>query len=181
MTNEPSDELVALYDERGHVVGQVLRSTMRRENLWHAASSVVVCDPLGRVYLHRRTTTKDVYPGLLDFAAGGVVLAGEDPALGAVREAEEELGVRGVPLQPWGVVAYEDAHTRYHAHRFTVEWAGPIRWQPEEVSWGAWVDLGHLVQRLDGEAATVVPDSAAVWGDVLRRWQADREARPGSP
>jgi 8-oxo-dGTP pyrophosphatase MutT (NUDIX family) len=149
---------------------------MRRENLWHAASSVVVHDALGRIYLHRRTTTKDVYPGLLDFAAGGVVLAGEDPGLGAVREVEEELGVGGVPLEPLGVVAYEDEHTRYHAHRFTAEWNGPVRWQPEEVSWGEWVELSELVRRLDEEPATVVPDSAAVWGDELRRWLADRRA-----
>ncbi|GAA2162662.1 isopentenyldiphosphate isomerase [Humibacillus xanthopallidus] len=170
----PGDELVARYDARGHVVGEVVRSVMRRENLWHAASSVVVRDPLGRIYLHRRTPTKDVYPGLLDFAAGGVVLAGEDPGLGAVREVEEELGVHGVALEPVGVVAYEDAHTRYHAHRFTVEWDGPIRWQPEEVVGGEWVDLDALVRRLDDDPATVVPDSAAVWGDVLRGWQAAR-------
>ena len=170
----PEDELVAHYDARGHVVGEVLRSVMRRENLWHAASSVVVRDPLGRIYLHRRTATKDVYPGLLDFAAGGVVHAGEDPGLGAVREVEEELGVHGVPLEPAGVRAYEDEHTRYHAHRFTVQWDGPVRWQPEEVVWGEWVGLDALVRRLDEAAATVVPDSAAVWGDVLRGWLADR-------
>lgn len=171
---KPGDELVARYDAQGHVVGEVVRSVMRSENLWHAASSVVVRDPVGRIYLHRRTPTKDVYPGLLDFAAGGVVLAGEDPALGAVREVEEELGVHGVPLEPVGVVAYEDEHTRYHAHRFTVEWDGPIRWQPEEVVWGEWVGLDALVRRLEQDAATVVPDSADVWGDVLRGWLADR-------
>ena len=174
MTGEPTDELVARYDERGEVVGEVARSVMRRENLWHAASSVVVRDPLGRIYLHRRTTTKDVYPGLLDFAAGGVVLAGEDPALGAVREAEEELGVHGVPLDPLGVVAYADKHTRYHAHRFTCRWDGPIRWQPEEVSWGDWVLVDDLLQRVEAEPEAFVPDSAAVWDGMLRGWQADR-------
>ncbi len=178
MTSEPTDELIARYDERGEVVGEVVRSVMRRENLWHAASSVVVRDPLGRIYLHRRTTTKDVYPGLLDFAAGGVVLAGEDPALGAVREAEEELGVHGVPLDPLGVVAYADEHTRYHAHRFTCRWDGPVRWQPEEVSWGDWVLVDDLLQRVEAEPETFVPDSAAVWDGVLRGWQADRALLP---
>ena len=132
-----ADEVVALYDEAGEVVGSAPRSVMRARNLRHAASSVVVRDPLGRIYLHRRTETKDVYPGLLDFAAGGVVLAGEDPAAGAVREVEEELGVVGVPLEPLGVADYADEHTSYRAVRFVVTWAGPIRWQPEEVSWAS--------------------------------------------
>jgi 8-oxo-dGTP pyrophosphatase MutT (NUDIX family) len=166
-----TDEVVAHYDEDGRVVGAVVRSRVRRENLWHAASSVVVRSPDGGVYLHRRTTTKDLYPGLLDFAAGGVVLAGEDPAEGAVRETAEELGVVGVPLVPHGVVAYADAHTRYHAHRFTTVWDGAIRWQPEEVSWGEWVTVADLLRLLGDAPDTVVPDSAAVWAEVLRSWR----------
>ena len=174
MTPEPADEVVARYDDSGEVVGKVARSVMRRENLWHAASSVVVRDPFGCIYLHRRTTTKDVYPGLLDFAAGGVVLAGEAPAPGAVREVDEELGVHGVPLEPVGAVAYADSHTRYHAHRFTAWWDGPIRWQPEEVSWGDWVVVDELLHRVEQEPEAFVPDSVAVWGGVLRGWRADR-------
>ena len=104
-------------------------------------------------------------------------MAGEDPAAGAAREVEEELGVHGVPLAPRGVVAYADEQSRYHAHRFMVVWGGPIRWQPEEVSWGDWVSVDELLERLEDEAATIVPDSAAVWRDVLQAWQARRTAR----
>jgi len=164
------DEQVALYDDEGRVAGSAPRSVMRSRNLRHAASSVVVRDPAGRVYLHRRTTTKDVYPGLLDFAAGGVVLAGEDPDDGAVREVEEELGVHGVPLVRLGAADYADDATRYRAFRYTVTWDGPVRWQPEEVSWGEWVELAELVRILDDEPGTVVPDSIAVWGATLREW-----------
>jgi len=172
------DEVVALYDEAGRVSGSAPRSLMRARNLRHAASSVVVRDPLGRIYLHRRTTTKDVYPGLLDLAAGGVVLAGEDPTLGAVREVEEELGVAGVPLEPLGVADYADEHTSYRAFRFVVTWDGPIRWQPEEVSWGEWVTVEDLVRRFDDDADSIVPDSVAVWSQVVRGWDADRVELP---
>ncbi|MCU1536740.1 MAG: hydrolase [Humibacillus sp.] len=167
-----TEEVAAHYDAAGALVGAVPRSRLRRENLWHAASSVVVRDPSGRIYLHRRTPTKDVYPGLLDFAAGGVVLAGEDPAAGAVRETAEELGVVGVPLVPHGVVPYADEHTRYHAHRFTAVWDGPIRWQPEEVSGGEWVTVARLRELLERSPHEVVPDSAAVWAALLRSWGA---------
>lgn len=168
------DEVVALYDEGGEVVGSAPRSVMRARNLRHAASSVVVRDRMGRIYLHRRTTTKDVYPGLLDFAAGGVVLAGEDPAVGAVREVEEELGVSGVPLEPLGVARYADEHTDYLGVRFVTTWEGAIRWQPEEVAWGDWVTVEELVRRLDEEPETLVPDSVTVWSSTVRAWCADR-------
>ena len=164
------DELVAQFDASGNLVGACRRSVMRRDNLWHAASSIVVRGPADGVYLHRRTLSKDVFPGLLDFAAGGVVLADEDPAVGALRELDEELGVHGADLVPLGVVTYADDHTRYHAHRFFTTWDGAIRWQPEEVAWGDWVPLRDLVRRVDREPGTFVPDSVAVWLSVLRRW-----------
>jgi aminoglycoside phosphotransferase (APT) family kinase protein/isopentenyldiphosphate isomerase len=172
------DEVVALYDEAGEVAGSAPRSVMRARNLRHAASSIVVRDPLGRIYVHRRTTTKDVYPGLLDLAAGGVVLAGEDPARGAVREVEEELGVSGVRLEPLGVADYADDHTRYRAFRFVVTWDGPIRWQPEEVSWGEWVTVEELVRRFGDQSGSIVPDSVAVWSPIVRAWNADRVPLP---
>ena len=171
-----ADELVAQFDAAGKIVGTCRRSVMRRDNLWHAASSIVVRGREEDVYLHRRTLSKDVFPGLLDFAAGGVVLADEDPAVGARRELDEELGVHGAELVPLGVVTYADEHTRYHAHRFTTTWHGPIRWQPEEVAWGEWVPLPDLIRRIEQEQASFVPDSVAVWLPVLRRWSTALQA-----
>ncbi|MBC9821686.1 NUDIX domain-containing protein [Terrabacter sp. MAHUQ-38] len=165
-----ADEEVALYDEAGRVSGSAPRSVMRARNLRHAASSVVVRDSAGRIYLHRRTTTKDVYAGLLDFASGGVLLAGEDPDVGAVREVEEELAVSGAALEPFGVADYADAATRYRAFRYVVVWDGVIRWQPEEVAWGEWVTVEELVRRIDEDPGSIVPDSVAVWSGIVRSW-----------
>lgn len=177
--SSPSEERVALYDEDGTVVGSAPRSVMRAQNLRHAASSVVVRDALGRIYLHRRTDTKDVYPGLLDFAAGGVVVAGEDPADGARREAEEELGITGALLEPMGTADYADEQTRYRAFRYLVRWDGPIRWQAEEVAWGDWVTVEELMERLVDDPRSIVPDTAAVWGDLVRAWREGEERGEG--
>jgi 8-oxo-dGTP pyrophosphatase MutT (NUDIX family) len=113
------EELVALYDDAGHPRGCSPRSVMRARNLRHAAAAVVLRDPRGRVYVHRRTSFKDVYPGLLDFAAGGVVAAGEDPQEAAVRELEEELGVSGVRLEAIGEGDYADECTNFRGFGFT--------------------------------------------------------------
>jgi 8-oxo-dGTP pyrophosphatase MutT (NUDIX family) len=163
------DETVALYDTDGKPCGSAPRSLVRRDNLHHAATAVVVLDAEGRVYVHRRTPTKDVFPGMYDVCAGGVLLAGEDPDDGAVREVAEELGVSGVPLTPIFTGTYEDTHTSYEAFGYLVEgWTGEIRWQPEEVDWGAWIPLEDVVARLDDPMWPLVPDSRALVGPWLR-------------
>ncbi|MDO8145598.1 NUDIX hydrolase [Isoptericola sp. 178] len=169
MSEDTRDELVALFDETGAPCGTASRRRVRAENLRHAATAVVVRNAAGEVYVHRRTDTKDVYPGRYDFCAGGVLRAGESPLQSARREVAEELGVQGVPLLRLGERDYADAHTRYRAFLFTCTYDGPVRWQPEEVAWGRWVSPRRLVEMVDELA--FVPDSVAVldrWLDALR-------------
>jgi len=53
----------------------------------------VLCrDAAGRIYVHRRTDDKDVYPGMYDMTAGGVLGAGESYLEAARRELAEALG-----------------------------------------------------------------------------------------
>ena len=174
----PPVELVQLYDAAGEPAGTTDRRRMRAENLTHAATAVVVRDELGRVYVHRRTDTKDVYPGRFDFAAGGVVGAGEDPHHGAVRELAEELGITGVTLEPIRVARYTDDHTDYWGHCFTTTYDGPVTLQPEEVAEGGWWTLDRLVAALDAAPedgpGSFMPDTAGLLGDWLRERLADR-------
>jgi aminoglycoside phosphotransferase (APT) family kinase protein/8-oxo-dGTP pyrophosphatase MutT (NUDIX family) len=167
------DEVVALYDDAGRVVGSAPRSRMRAQNLRHAATGVVVRDPLGRIFVHRRTDTKDVYPGRLDFAAGGVLLAGEDPDDAARREADEELGVTS-PLVRVGEGDYADDHTTYHAYLYETTWEGPVRLQPEEVASGEWMTLEAVASILDDRSDELMPDTAALLGPWVRDRLADR-------
>jgi aminoglycoside phosphotransferase (APT) family kinase protein/8-oxo-dGTP pyrophosphatase MutT (NUDIX family) len=168
------DEVVAVYDDGGRPAGSVPRSVMRAQNLRHAATGVIVRDPWGRVYVHRRTHTKDVYPSRWDFTAGGVLLADEDPLVGAKRELAEELGVTS-ELEPLGEADYADAHTSYHAFRYVTTWDGPITPQPEEVAYGAWLSIEHVLQRMEDPDISFMPDSVALFGDWLRERAAERE------
>lgn len=170
----PTGELVALYDDHGRPAGETTRERMRALNLTHAATAVVVRDAHGRVHVHRRTDSKDVFPGRHDFAAGGVVDAGEDPADAAVRELEEELGVSGVVLRPVRVARYRDEDTDYWGHCFTTTWEGPVRLQPEEIAWGEWWPVDRLVAALEEHPGDWVPDTAALLGDWLRERAAAR-------
>lgn len=163
------DELVALYDDDGNACGTAPRSVVRARNLRHAATAVVVRSSRGDVYVHRRTDTKDLYPGRYDFCAGGVLRAGEDPLESARRELAEELGVTGVPLVPLGWADYADDRTRMREFLYECTYDGPVTWQPEEVSWGAWVAPERFLSML--AELPFMPDSVANlagWLDDLR-------------
>jgi len=134
----PGEEMVAVVGRHGSVVGVEPRWRVRRDNLRHQATGVVVRDRLGRVYVHRRTQTKDVYPGMYDCCAGGVVTAGETPEQAARRELAEELGIRGVPLTLVLRGDYADDVTSYEAYVYETVWDGPVRHEPSEVEWGGW-------------------------------------------
>ena len=158
------DELVVLLDESGAVVGSAPRSRMRRENLRHASTAVLVRRSDGRIYVHRRSPDKDWQPSAYDAAAGGVLQVGEEPEESARRELEEELGIAGVELRSVGVGRYEDDTVRCVAHAFEVVHDGPVTHADGEVVWGGWMTLTELAGRLADPAWPFVPDTRALLG-----------------
>ena len=165
--DDPADELVDVVDEDNALVGVVARSELRARNLWHRCTYVFVLNAAGELYVHRRTDTKDVYPGYLDVCAGGVNGAGESYEECARRELEEELGVPAAPTFRF-LHRYEGPSGRVWGAAFDVEWAGAIRWQPAEVVWGAFVPMNDV----DGMIARepFCPDGL----EVFQRWRGGR-------
>lgn len=97
-----STEWVDIVNEENEVIAQASREQMRAQCLRHRATYIVVHDGMGKILVQRRTETKDFLPGMLDATAGGVVQADEQLLESARREAEEELGIAGVPLPSTG-------------------------------------------------------------------------------
>jgi isopentenyldiphosphate isomerase len=153
---------VAIIDDTGAVVGSAPRSVMRRDNLPHLVVAVLVRDPAGRIYVHRRTDSKDVFPGMHDCFAAGCLQAGEEVEAAALREVAEELGVVGAALRPLSVQRYADAATRHVCHAFEVTYGGPITHQAEEVAWGGWLTPAELRDRLADPSWPFVPDGRAL-------------------
>ncbi|HEY8978735.1 MAG TPA: NUDIX domain-containing protein [Streptomyces sp.] len=173
------EEIVALYAQGelpGRVVGSAPRSRTRALNLPHAAAKILVRNASGEVYVHRRTDTKDLYPGLYDVWVGGVITAGEEPDTAAERELAEELGVRDCPVRPVDRHWFTDPHTNFLAHIYETTYDpalhGPIVHQPEEVAEGWWLSWDDLKKQLADPGWPFVPDGRA----LLARYELVRGA-----
>jgi 8-oxo-dGTP pyrophosphatase MutT (NUDIX family) len=166
---DPGEELVDVVDDGNEVVGVAPRRTVRDENLLHRCTYVFVLNAAGELYIHKRTDTKDVYPGFYDVGAGGVNAAGESYEGCARRELGEELGVSAEPIFRF-LHRYEGPSGRVWGGAFDVVWNGPIVRQASEVAWGAFVPFVEVDAMIAREP--FCPDGL----EVLGRWR--REVQP---
>jgi 8-oxo-dGTP pyrophosphatase MutT (NUDIX family) len=156
------------------VVGVATRRDIRARRLPHRSCYILVFDRAGRLFIHLRTPTKDVYPSHWDVAVGGVLRAGESFEEGAVRELAEELGITTAvhPLLP---LVYEDAANVVHGMVFRAVHDGPFVLQVEEVVRGEFVAPEVVQDRAAREP--FCPDGLVALARVLRaRSSGDRPA-----
>ncbi len=152
MTN-PAREIIQLVDQDNLEIAAVARQIMREQQLIHRASYILVFNRAGELFVQKRTKNKDIYPGHWDVAAGGVVLADESYEHSAVRELEEELGVRG-KLKFLFDQYYEDADNRVWGRIFSCTHEGPFTLQQEEVEDGCFMSIQAAMSLSEQEPFT---------------------------
>lgn len=141
-------EWVDIVNEENNVIAQASRQQMRAQRLRHRATYIVVHDGMGKILVQRRTESKDYYPGWLDATAGGVVQSGEVMLDSARREAEEELGIAGVPFAEHGLFYYEQEQRVWGA-LFSCVSHGPFALQEEEIAEVCWMTQEEIAERND--------------------------------
>ncbi|MET7871628.1 NUDIX domain-containing protein [Streptomyces cyaneofuscatus] len=145
----PSEEILDIVDENDEVIGQAPRGEATARGLRHRCVFIEARDAQGRLFVHRRTATKLVFPSHYDMFVGGVVGAGESYDEAALREAEEELGVSGLPVpEPLFRFLYTDEKHSWWSAVYQVRCELPVAPQVEEVAWHTFLDERELEERL---------------------------------
>jgi len=159
-----SDELLQLVDLHGDPAGTALRSECHgNPELIQAVVHLHLFDRSGRMYLQKRASDKDRYPGCWDTSVGGHAAPGESPEQAIRREAREELAIdlddpdeaahlRG--LEPY---IYSDEIETEYVVPYRLVYSGALRPNPEEVEEGAFFEVDEIRRRLGKQRDRFTP------------------------
>ena len=167
-----TDEILDIVDAEDNVIGQAPRGEATAKRLRHRCVFILARDADDRIFVHRRTAEKLVFPSMHDMFVGGVVGAGESYDEAAKREAEEELGVSGLAPVPLFRFLYESPEHTWWSAVYEARTPTAVAPQQEEVAWHAFLTEDELATRL-GEWEWV-PDGLDAW----RRLTAWRDGKP---
>ena len=109
-------EYLDIYDNDGKPLGlKKTKKEAHNEGLWHKAAHVWIVNSKSEVLIQRRSPKVDNHPNQWDISAAGHISAGEDDITSALREVEEEIGLKLTPenLILIGIVKQQSARKGY--------------------------------------------------------------------
>jgi isopentenyldiphosphate isomerase len=166
-------EVFDIVDRLGRVIGRATRAECHgNPALIHQAIHVAVFNRAGRLFLQKRSLSKDIQPGKWDISVGGHLRPGESPAEGAHRELEEELGVRVNRLEPAYEYIWESPVETELIRTFFTLHEGPFRLQPDEISEGRFWSPAEIEAALPTGFAT--PQFAFEYPRLFAWWERKR-------
>ena len=145
-----AQEIFDVVDEEDRIIGEARRDQVHgNPSLIHRVVHVLVFNRDHELYLQKRSRTKDVQPGKWDTSVGGHVDKGETYGEAAVREMEEELGIKGEHLD----FLYKYRHCNEFESEFVSTysclWDGAITLCPEEIETGGFWNLYDIAAHFD--------------------------------
>ena len=161
-----SDEWFDVVNERDEVIARALRREVHAKGWWHRAVHVLVFDPSGRIFLQKRSMTKDLSPGLWDSSCSGHVDSGEDYDTAATRELGEELGLSreiATRRERWFLVEPCVATGWEFVWVYRLQSAGPFVLHPEEIELGAWFSVAEVTRDIAARPAVYCPSFKLIW------------------
>ncbi|MDO4178666.1 MAG: NUDIX domain-containing protein [Phascolarctobacterium sp.] len=160
-------EYLDVVDIYGEPTGEVVeRSRAHREGIRHRTSHVWlyrIKNGRTQILLQKRCQTKDSFPGCYDISSAGHIPAGDSYEVSALRELEEELGVkaREEQLIPCGYQSIDwDAEFHgvpYHDRQVTKVFLlrlddyeeKDFRLQDSEVESVLWIDFAECLEAIE--------------------------------
>lgn len=159
-------ELLDVVDQNGMPTGEIVsREKAHAEGIRHRTSHVWLLRTHGgktQILLQKRCESKDSWPGCYDISSAGHIPAGVDFLPSAIRELQEELGVKVNPdalvfcgdrtICEDGVFHDRPFHDRQYSRVFALRCdleEADFRVQKEEIDSVRWMDLEECIRAVN--------------------------------
>lgn len=137
--SDPAGEMLPLVEPCGLVYGQASRIYCHSgSKVLHPVVHLHIIDRFARIYLQKRSSEKDLFPGRWDTAVGGHVTYGETAQEALYREAAEELGLTAFNPVFLGTYPYQSARDSEFVIMFAMVGHPDLAPDNAEVSEGRW-------------------------------------------
>ena len=158
------EELLDVVDENDLIIGVKTRGEIHARGLMHRATHILVLNRQGKLFIQKRSMSKDNDPGLWDTSAAGHVDSGEDYYSCAVRELHEELGiVLDTPLKTLFRLPPTTITGMEHCTVYRCTHDGPLELQTDEIDEGKWVSAREMDRRVAAADPTVTAALQLIW------------------
>jgi 16S rRNA (adenine1518-N6/adenine1519-N6)-dimethyltransferase len=151
-----------VVDENDNVIATRPRTEVHARNLLHRAVHILVFNEHGELLLQKRSAWKDREPSKWDSSAAGHLEPGETYEAAAVRETEEELGIRPRLTRIGKIHACSNTGQEF-VEVFTTEHEGPFTLPPSEIEDALFLPTEQIKRWLTARPQDFAPGFWEVW------------------
>lgn len=157
-------EYLAIADDDDNVLGKATYDERKAKSLTSRAANVLVFNSKGELFMHKRSLSLDLYPGMWDVKFGGFVRYGESYEAAALRELNEEAAITGAALIEVFRMKSRRPENRTNRKVFKCTYNGKITLDPAEVAEGKFVTVKEAERMM--KKGKLSPSAQ----DIFREW-----------
>ena len=159
------DEYLYVVDDNDQVIGRRSRTEIHQSGLIHRAVHILIFNKQGELFLQKRSMAKDSNPGLWDSSAAGHVDYGESYDECAVRELEEELGIKlqKAPNSLFKLPASQATGMEF-CQVYSLIHDGPFNLNNEEIETGRWYGMDDFTAWIESGGDGLTQTFKTIWG-----------------
>lgn len=151
MPTDQRSELFYLVDKYDRVISSITREKAHsdRTNI-HRGIGIFITNELGQILMQQRSLEKDMNPGEWSYSVGGHVTFGQTYKQAAVKELEEELGIKARPnflIKTLIVMEKETEQTAFYEVKISSKTTIIIdKTEVEKIKWIKLSKLKHFIK-----------------------------------
>jgi isopentenyl-diphosphate delta-isomerase type 1 len=163
-----SEDIFDIVNEHDEVIGRKPRSEVHARGLLHRAVHVLVFNSRGEIFLQKRSRLKDRQPGVWDSSCSGHVDSGEIYDETAVRELQEEIGLRinSPPQKLFKIDACAETDAEF-VWIYRCESEGPFQLHPDEIETGGWFAPEFVTKWISEKPRDFAGAFVLIWNKLI--------------